>query len=85
MKYTERARLYGISVADNAFKDFQEHPEYKGQGFTWADAGQSMAKIGAAGFYSSFKKIPKNLDALKAIVHETVLQRWAELMKENNL
>ncbi len=81
MKYTERARLYGISYAETMYKDFTEHPEYRGLGFNWLLTENAASGLAAASFYGSFNKVPKKLEELKIIVKEAASARWRELCR----
>lgn len=81
MKYTERARIYALSYAETLYKEFSEHPEYRGSGFDWQRAVESVSGLAAAGFYMGFAKIPKKLEELKVIVRDVASTRWHELCR----
>lgn len=83
MTNSERAKQYGISVADSQYKEFVDHPEFRGSNFDWKSSVDTVARIGANSFFMGFKRIPKNIEELRGIVTDTITVRWSELCKKD--
>lgn len=87
-KKIDIAKEYGQSYARAMFKDFLDHPEWRGKKFEWTGFSDSISRL-AAGQVGlnlwwkgrSDKLLQKCQDVASAAARET----WIELVKEHNL
>ncbi len=79
----DRAYEYGKALANGMFKDFTEHPEYKGVNFKWESFPILAEKLARAGCYSCFPhKISEDVKEFAAFIAKGLAKELIKDLKE---
>lgn len=50
------ARRYGIALAERMFRDFRDHPEWRGVKFTWSGFPEMVRSLAEASAFTIYRR-----------------------------
>ena len=77
------ARIFGIQYAERLFKDMTDHPEDRGERFTFETFGRSAAELASVSLFLECSDWDTLYDstkrAMEKITYDAALSRWEKL------
>lgn len=86
-QYKKRAKEVGASYADSLYRDFKDHPEYRGVNFSWEvfpNLCGRMANSSLFTFFSDDEWEPmtaEQIDKLKGICYSAAVKKSKKLIE----
>lgn len=81
-KNSQKAAEFGRRIANNRFKDLQDHPEDKGINFTWSSFPVLIRKKAEAYCFTNFPDKTRNMVFLERICSEAAYQEASLLVRD---
>lgn len=86
---SKNAVLTGIAVAESMVKDFIEHPEFRGQKFSWENLPELCARFAGTGFHHKYHhsraKTGEVSKRLREIAADAARDRATQMLRERGL